>query len=67
MLFTTGRISSEMLIKALRASVPIVVSHSTPTNEAVRLGKKYGVTVVGYVRMGKMSVYSHSERITCKD
>lgn len=62
-LFTTGRISSEMLVKAIRAEIPVAVSHSTPTDVAVKLGEDYGVAVIGYVRMGKLSVYSHPERV----
>lgn len=65
-LFTTGRISSEMLVKAIRAEIPVVVSHSTPTDVAVKLGEDYGVAVIGYVRMGKMCIFSHPERVKVK-
>ncbi|MDP3013893.1 MAG: formate dehydrogenase accessory sulfurtransferase FdhD [Candidatus Subteraquimicrobiales bacterium] len=63
MVFTTGRISSEMLYKAIKANIPLVASHSTPTDASIQLGKKFGVSIVGYVRGGKMYIYTHPERI----
>ncbi|MCS6859216.1 MAG: formate dehydrogenase accessory sulfurtransferase FdhD [Abditibacteriales bacterium] len=63
MLLSSGRISSEMLLKAVRLRVPIVVSHTSPTNLAVELGKELGVTVIGYCRGGALNVYTNPWRI----
>lgn len=63
MLLSSGRISSEMLLKAVRLRVPIVVSHTSPTDLAVELGKALGVTVIGYCRGGALNVYTHEWRI----
>lgn len=60
---TSGRIASEMMIKTAIAGVPIVVSHTSPTDVGVEMGEKYGVTIIGYVRAGKMTIYSHPSRI----
>lgn len=62
-LLTTGRISSEMVLKAARMQVPIVVSRGTPTERAVTLGEKLGITVVGYARGNRLSVFSGKERL----
>lgn len=62
-LLTTGRISSEMVLKAARMQVPIIVSRGTPTQRAVRLGEELGVTVVGYARGNRLSVFSGEERL----
>lgn len=62
-LLTTGRISSEMLLKAARMEVPVVVSRSAPLTRAVTLGEKLGITVIGYARGDHLEVYSHPERI----
>lgn len=62
-LCTSGRIASEMMFKAAIAGIPIVVSHTSPTDVGVKMGEKYGVTVVGYVRAGKMTVYTHPLRL----
>ena len=62
-LLTTGRISSEMVLKAARMQVPVVVSRGTPTERAVRLGKELGITVIGYARGNRLSVFSAEERL----
>ncbi len=63
-LLTTGRISSEMLFKAVRMGVPVVISRSAPLTRSVVLGEKLGITVIGYARGDHLEVYSHPERIT---
>jgi FdhD protein len=65
-LVTTGRISSEMVIKAVKMQVPIVASRSTPTDLAIRLASDWHMTVVGYVRGHKMNVYTHPDRMVLR-
>lgn len=62
-LFITGRVSSEMVIKAARAGIPVVASLHTPTDLGVEKADRYGITVVGHLRGGFFSVFSHPERI----
>jgi FdhD protein len=57
-LLSTGRISSEMLLKAARMGVPVVASRTSPTEMAVGLGEQLGITVCGYVRGGAVNVYT---------
>jgi FdhD protein len=63
LLLTTGRISSEILIKAGKMGIPILVSRSSPTSLALDLAERTGITVIGQVRGGGMSVYSRPERL----
>ena len=63
MLSTTGRISSEMLLKAANMEMPIVVSLNSVTSHAVKFANELGVTVVGHAREEEFMVYSHPERI----
>jgi FdhD protein len=63
LLLSTGRVSSEMLIKAARMGVPVVVSRHSPTGRAVGLAVDVGISLVGYARGGRLSVYSHPERL----
>jgi FdhD protein len=63
LLLTTGRISSEMLSKAARMKAPIIVSRSSPTDRSISLAQKWGITLIGYVRGNRLSVYSHEERL----
>ncbi len=62
-LLSTGRISSEMLNKAARMGVPVVVSRTSPTSLAVVLARHWGITLVGYARRGQMRIYAHPRRI----
>ncbi len=60
---TSGRMSSEILIKVARRNVPIMVSRSAPTDMGLKLASDLGVTVVGFVRGRRMNVYTHDWRI----
>ena len=62
-LVSTGRISSEMITKAAKMQVPIVVSRTSPTYLAVILARAWNVTLIGYARGGQMQVYTGLERI----
>jgi len=62
-ILTTGRISSEMVNKAVRMEVPVVVSRTSPTDLAIRLAESWGITVIGYVRSEKMNIYTWPERV----
>ncbi|MGM0395652.1 MAG: formate dehydrogenase accessory sulfurtransferase FdhD [Bacillota bacterium] len=59
MVFTTGRISSEILIKVAKRGIPIVISRSAPTSLAVDLAKELGITLVGFARGDKMNIYTN--------
>ncbi|MDP6043195.1 MAG: formate dehydrogenase accessory sulfurtransferase FdhD [Dehalococcoidales bacterium] len=63
-LLTTGRISSEMLLKAARIQTPIVVSRGSPTERAITLGNELGITAIGYARGSRLSVFSGEERVS---
>ena len=59
-LLSTGRVSSEMLLKAARMGVPVVASRTSPTEMAVALAEQLNVTVCGYVRGGNLNLYTGS-------
>ena len=58
LLLSTGRVSSEMLLKAARMGVPVIASRTSPTEMAVALAEQLGVTVCGYVRPDGLNVYA---------
>lgn len=62
-LLSTGRVTTEMLIKAAMMNVPIIISRTSPTDRAIKLAKDLGIALVGYVRDERFFVYSHQERI----
>lgn len=63
MIVSSGRISSEMLLKAALMGVPLVGSRTSPTGMAVTLGEHLGLTVIGYIRSSSMNVYTHPHRV----
>jgi len=63
-LITSGRISTEMVTKAAVLGISLIASRTSPTNLAVQLADEAGITLIGYVRGGKLNVYTHPEGLT---
>ncbi|MHC1635436.1 MAG: formate dehydrogenase accessory sulfurtransferase FdhD [Candidatus Methanospirareceae archaeon] len=63
----TGRISSEMAMKCAVANIPVIASRGATTSLAVEIGKKSGLTIVGFVRGNEMNVYTNPDRIVFGD
>lgn len=63
MLFTSGRVSSDILIKTARAQIPVLVSHSAPTNLVVNMAKNINLTLIGFARGNRMNIYCGSDRV----
>ncbi|MBY0147809.1 formate dehydrogenase accessory sulfurtransferase FdhD [Neobacillus niacini] len=59
----SGRISSEVLLKASKIGVGIILSKSAPTNLALDLAEELGITAVGFIRGNGFNVYTHQQRI----
>jgi FdhD protein len=62
-LTTTGRLTGDSVLKAIRANVPILASLSAAIESGVRLAFGYGLTLIGFVRGKKMNIYTHPHRI----
>jgi FdhD protein len=62
-LLSTGRLSYEMTVKAAKSRVPIVVTRSAVTDLAADVANSLSITLVGYARGGKLTVYTAPERI----
>ena len=60
---TSGRISSEILLKIAKRDIPIIISKSAPTDLGVQLATELGITLLGFVRGRRMNIYSHDWRI----
>ena len=63
-LITSGRVSSDVLIKMHRCGIPIVISRSAPMNRSVFLAREMEITLVGFARGNRMNIYSADQRIT---
>lgn len=66
-LMLSGRVSFEMMQKALAAGIPIVAAISAPTSLAVEFARESNQTLVGFIRGGTMNVYAGKERILATD
>lgn len=62
-LFVSGRLSSEMVTKAVMHRIPVVVSRTAPTYLGVQTAHKHGITLIGFARGRKLNLYTHSGRI----
>ncbi|MDW7674251.1 MAG: formate dehydrogenase accessory sulfurtransferase FdhD [Bacillota bacterium] len=62
-ILTTGRLSSDMILKAVAGKIPIVVSRSIPTSLAIEIAEEIGITVVGRIASFNPIVYTHDWRI----
>ena len=58
-ILTSGRISSEILIKAAKRQVPVIVSRSAPTSLSIELGEELGISLIGFARGEKMNIYTN--------
>ena len=63
LLVASGRISSEMLSKAVKMGVPVIVSRTSPTALSVALARAWNITIIGYCRGQQFRVYTGEARI----
>jgi FdhD protein len=59
----SGRSSFEILQKCVAAGVPIVCAVSAPSSLAVDVARRFGVTLVGFLRKQRFNIYAGEERI----
>lgn len=61
--YTTGRLTSEMVMKAAQMGVPFLISRSGLTQMGLDLAEQLGITLICRARVGRHLVYTHQQRI----
>lgn len=59
----SGRVSLELIVKAGRAGLEIVAAVSAPSSLAVATAERLGITLCGFVRNGRLTVFTHPWRL----
>jgi len=62
-LILSGRVASEILIKGARANIPLILSRSAPTELTLKLAEELEITVVGFARGERLTIYTNPERV----
>jgi FdhD protein len=64
LVLTTGRLSAEIVSKAVACRLPMLATRSAVTSLAVKLARRFGVTLVGFLRGRRLNVYTGFERVS---
>jgi FdhD protein len=62
-LMLSGRISFELVQKAVKAGIPIIAAVGAPSSLSIELAKEYGVTLIGFLKKEGFNIYTSPERI----
>jgi FdhD protein len=65
-LVVSGRTSYELCQKAVAAGIPALVSVSAPSSLAVALAREFGLTLAGFARDGRVTVYAGQDRLAAR-
>lgn len=63
-LLVSGRVSYEIVQKAVAAAIPFIAAVGAPSSLAVDLADRFHITLVGFLKPDSMNVYTHPERIS---
>jgi len=62
-IITSGRLSSEILLKAAKLQIQLIISRAAPTSLCIELAESLNITLVGFVRGRRLNIYSHRWRV----
>ena len=62
-IYTTGRLTSDMVLKCARIGIPIIMSRTAPSSLGLAIADRAGATLIGYARPERINAFTHPERI----
>ena len=63
LLLLSGRVSYELVQKAVAAGIPVIAAVGAPSSLAIQIADQFNITLAGFLRPGGMNVYTHPDRI----
>ena len=64
--YTTGRLTSDMILKCARMGIPIVMSRTAPSSLGLAIARRAGVTLAAYARPERLNLFNRPDRIVLK-
>ncbi len=61
--YTTGRLTSDMVLKCARIGIPIVMSRTAPSSLGLAIARRAGVTLAAYARPDRLNIFNRPDRI----
>ena len=59
----SGRLNFELVQKALMSNIGVMIGVGAPTSLAIDLAKRFGMTLLGFVKKNSFNIYTNKERI----
>ncbi len=65
MILSTGRLASEIVLKAIAVSAPVLISRAAPTTRSIELARRAGMLMIGGVRPSGFYIFSGEGFVEC--